>query len=957
MAPNDKFLKLALYNAGSLNTGHDDFLAAMNHFNADIVAINETWLPSGQEACAPAAPGYRLRMLPRPPHMRNGRGGGVAFYVKRDISVRFVKSPDADIEQLWLSTKVNGYRLIIGTAYRPQWISVDLFLDALTESVTYFSNYDHMVLLGDFNVNLLADDSNARKITQFLNYTDLKQVVTEPTHFTSDSDTLIDLVCTNCRVRHVLVSNITGSIGHAMVNVSLSLKKIKIPPRLITFRPLKNIDLHTFNKDLDSLDWKSVSNLTTAECLLNNFYFLLLTLFDKHAPYKTITIRSKQSLPWMTDIIQLMIGLRNQAHENYRKSKLDTDRQYYKDLKSLVIAAIASEKRAYFNHYVNSNIKNSKIFWKNLKEKVLVDPGKSECLPDCFNDPNLINDSFLDVPGEDIVPISELTFFELHRFGTSTFHLQPVSESEVFKYILSIKSNAVGKDGISRDMLMLTMPRTLTLIADILNKSIVSGTVPIQWKEAVVNPLSKVDQPHDLKDLRPISILPYLSKILEKIVYNQLSKYVENNNILPTFQSGFRKGRGTVTTLLDVTDNILAEQDRGCGTILTLLDFSRAFDSINIPLLLSKLAYYGFDHHSIMWFNSYLSNRSQSVKLSKEDGTNIISRSKPVTRGVPQGSILGPLLFIIYSADLAKVITSCKYHCYADDVQLYISATPDNITQALLGMTEDLHRIADWSDRNALVLNPSKSKYLILGSKNQVKKILLSNPVVNIRGQAIERVEEVKNLGVILDSDLRFESHVLNLVRNCFYRLKVLYKIRNLLSEKARITVCESLILSRLNYGDLVYGPRLLSKTQRLVQRVQNACCRFCFNVPARTHISPYLNNAELLNMSSRRQLHLASLMFDVVKFKTPVYLHSKLKFPPSGCRSTRPPLATHLHRTVAFTGSFRYQATKCWNNIPPPLRSITSKCTFKAHLKINILNKQKMGTAIITTRTKSKKL
>lgn len=292
------------------------------------------------------------------------------------------------------------------------------------------------------------------------------------------------------------------------------------------------------------------------------------------------------------------------------------------------------------------------------------------------------------------------------------------------------------------------------------------------------------------------------------------------------------------------------------------------------------------------------------------------------------------------------MIQHCKYHCYADDLQLYISEVPHKISSALGKINDDLSRIADWSQKNALILNPNKSKFMVIGTKSQVRKILLLNPVVHIEGQSIERVEECRNLGITFDSHLRFESHVLGLVRTCMYRLKVLYKIRHLLNEKSRVTLCESLILSRLNYGDIVIGPRLLSRTQRLLQRVQNACCRFCFTIPPRSHITPYLNAAGMLNMESRRQLHLASLVFNVMKHEQPEYLFKKLKHSPLlsryGARTARAPLAGNLHRSVAFRGSFRFQATKCWNDLPPPMRDLKSIFTFKKHLKILLLNIQK---------------
>lgn len=188
------------------------------------------------------------------------------------------------------------------------------------------------------------------------------------------------------------------------------------------------------------------------------------------------------------------------------------------------------------------------------------------------------------------------------------------------------------------------------------------------------------------------------------------------------------------------------------------------------------MSYYGVDPLSIGWFESYLKGRRQSVKLVKANGHYLISESKLVDCGVPQGSILGPLLFSLYCTDLVNVIKYCRYHCYADDVQLYISESPENIPYAVSMINEDMDKIAEWSSKNSLVLNPDKSKWMILGTKKQVVNILNNNPSLCILGSNIERVKEAKNLGVIFDEQLRFESHISNVVKNCFYRRKILKK-------------------------------------------------------------------------------------------------------------------------------------------------------------------------------------
>jgi hypothetical protein len=382
----------------------------------------------------------------------------------------------------------------------------------------------------------------------------------------------------------------------------------------------------------------------------------------------------------------------------------------------------------------------------------------------------------------------------------------------------------------------------------------------------------------------------------------------------------------------------------GEGSILVLLDFSRAFDTINTTLLLSKLTYYGFESTTVKWFTSYLSKRTQFVETRNDGGLISVSTALPVDRGVPQGSILGPLLFILYSADIVGSIRSCNYQLYADDLQLYISFKPDAIKTAIAKLNTDLGHISQWCDKNNLVLNSEKSKFLILGSKNLIKKIANQDPQVYIAGSPLECVTQARNLGLLMDGELRFENHILDIMRNCFYRLKVLYRIRQSLSVDARIKICEALVLSKLNYIDAVFGGCLLARTKKILQRVQNACVRYCFTVPRYSHITPYLSQNKLLNMASRRVLHFANLLFGVVHTGKPAYLYDKLRF---SLRSNR--ISSRLlcppHRTSAFRGSFRFAAAKCWNDLPPPIRNCKSIGSFKVHLRNHILQVQVSST------------
>lgn len=539
-----------------------------------------------------------------------------------------------------------------------------------------------------------------------------------------------------------------------------------------------------------------------------------------------------------------------------------------------------------------------------------------------------------------------MTFYEFDRHCNKTFSLSPTTAATVTKILTSIKTTAKGLDMIDIDMLLLTLPRTADILTHIINRSIQTMTFPVDWKIAQVTPLPKKPNPANLSELRPISILPCASKVIERVVCDQLSAYLEKNGILPELQSGFRKGRSTVTALLDVVDNILQARDVGESTILVLLDFSRAFDCINVSLLLSKMSYYGFDVSAVKWFDSYLSGRVQTVALRRMDGSTLRSALCPVERGVPQGSILGPLLFILYSADITNNIRGSKYHLYADDLQLYLSSAPACISVAVNTINADLARISTWSEKNCLVLNPNKSKYVVFGSEHQIRNTIsnletLTTSNVAIMGEPIERVVEANNLGLLMDGKLRFENHIQKVVSNCFYRLKVLYNVRDYLSVDLRVNLCESLILSRLNYCDVVYAGCITGRTKKLLQRVQNACIRFCFRVPPRSHITPYLNAAGLLNMPARRRLHLATLLFGIVRSGVPAYLLSRLVWPKSA-RRCKAMILVPRHRTAAFRGSFKFAASKCWNDLPPPIQGASSKYTFKRQLKGYLFTLQK---------------
>lgn len=733
---------------------------------------------------------------------------------------------------------------------------------------------------------------------------------------------------------------------HGLVLGDFNIRKQKPVKRFVESRSLTGINFDSFQNDLKFIPWDDIMQFQDVQSKLEIFNETIIMLFDKHAPLKRRRVQDSPK-PWITCNIRLMMTLRDEALLKALTKKTDSAKSYYKNLRNFVTASVEREKSAFITHYINNNLKQPKKMWNYLKKLKTLNNSSMTSIPDHLMDSNSINNHFLNVPGDGVVDNKLIAFFQCNKRSQNVFSLSTVSEETVGKILLNIKTKASGCDGINSEMIQLTLPESLPLITNIINSSILSGVFLSAWKRSVVKPIPKCNSVEELKDLRPISILPVISKVLEKVVYMQMEKFINQENILPKHQSGFRKSHGTETALLKVTDDLLSASDSGMASVLVLLDFSRAFECLNPYLLVAKLSYYGFSSETCEWFKSYLIGREQYVELENGKGSKIVSSVENVLRGTPQGSILSPILFSLFTADLSEHIKACNYHLYADDTQIYHSFEPEHTRDAIQRINEDLNEIYEWAQRNSLVLNALKSKFMILGTKTQISNVLRNDPRLAINFTQIPLETEVRNLGMIMDSALRYEKHVNDKIKNAFYKLKVLYPIRKYISEEVRGLLCDHLVLSPFNYCSAVYGPRIWIKTENAIQRVQNACARFCFNIPRRDHVTPYLVKKNILNMKSRRELHLACVTQKVLYNKKPEYLFEKFSWSKDIHQAyTRSKhsntLAIPLFKKPGFKGCFKLRAAKIWNDLPPPLRTIRCSVIFKTRVKLNLLVRQR---------------
>ncbi len=421
---------------------------------------------------------------------------------------------------------------------------------------------------------------------------------------------------------------------------------------------------------------------------------------------------------------------------------------------------------------------------------------------------------------------------QFHSFST-------IGEVELYKLVKSSKPTTCMLDPIPSKLLKEVLPEVIDPLLVIINSSLSLGYVPKNFKLAVIKPLIKKPQldPKDLVNYRPISNLPFLSKILEKVVSSQLYSFLEKNDIC----EDFRPYHSTETALIRVTNDLLLSSDRGCISLLVLLDLSAAFDTIDHNILLNRLEnFVGISGSALAWFKLYLSDRHQFVAVNEE-----VSYRSQVQYGVPQGSVLGPLLFTLYMLPLGNIIRKhgVSFHCYADDTQLYISSRPGE-THQIEKLMECIVDIKNWMTSNFLLLNSENTEVLIIAPKTPTINNL--EHCLTLDGCSVNSSSSVRNLGVLFNSNLSFDSHVSSICKTAFFHLKNISKLRPMLSMSNAEILIHAFMTSRLDYCNALLGgcsARLINK----LQMVQNAAARVLTRTRKYEHISPVLSTLHWL--------------------------------------------------------------------------------------------------------------
>lgn len=498
------------------------------------------------------------------------------------------------------------------------------------------------------------------------------------------------------------------------------------------------------------------------------------------------------------------------------------------------------------------------------------------------------------------------------------FSFSPTNDLETSIAIHSIKSDAIGLDNLPLKFLKHILPFIIQQITYIFNLIIRTGKFPTVWKETKIIPIKKNKRINDINNLRPISILCGLSKAFEKILKTQIQSYLSGFDLLSPFQSGFRAGHSTTSALLKVHDDIHKFVDKRGLAILMLIDFSKAFDRVSHCKLLKKLSSsFYFSSQAVNTIKSYLCHRKQVVYAN-----NSFSKSSFIISGVPQGSVLGPLLFTMFINDLPSILKHCQIHMFADDVQLYLCSDSLNLNEIARLVNLDLARLLHWSEKNLLQINGSKTK-AILFTRN-TRPIVL--PSIYLGSEQIEFLEKVNNLGVVFQNNLEWDDHINAQCGKVYAGLRRLRLTASMLPCNVKLMLFKSLLLPHFMYGlELV-----MNASARSLDRLRvalNCCVRWVFNLNRYSHVTRL--QSKLLGCSFYQFFKLRScfMVFKIINCTSPQYLKDKLQ-PFRSNRNRNFVLPTH--DTSHYGGTFFIRSVIYWNQLPSLIKNINSYRSFR---------------------------
>ena len=881
---------LAHHKASEFTIFHNNIRSISKNFNEietdlfvncnqypDLMAFTDTQLIEGADA--PVVEGYIFEGVPSP----TGRAGGVGLYLSNSIEYSVTSEYSLNefkCEDLWLKLKVDSNSrskddLIIGVVYRHNFVSnydqfTKKFCDILLSLNEKKKNY---YIVGDFNINLMKFNlgGNVTKYMNAISSTGCGVFINQPTR--RESRSCVDHVYSNLPNEnldnYIILSDITDHFATlTKINgISRNFEKEEIFYRKTN---LNDLEWENLNKDLDITLKENIpfQHLLNAEHLARSITDCYQTIVDKHMPLKKLTKKqnSRYDKPWITSGFKTSIRKKKELQTIYNKTKCPADeiryksylnklthlkdkakKKYYRDKSALygqdkakawqLINEISNRKRK-----KGSNIKSI----KNKDGDVLSD---SRSIANCFNKHfgtigETMAKKFSTIDQSRLKdPLSYIS-----KEIKNTFLLSKTNCHEISTLFYKLNGKKSGNP-ISNHSLKGTKETILPYLNVLFNKCIHEGVFPDTFKTAEVIPLFKGGDRKDLGNYRPISLLPAIGKLFEKLLATRIINFFVKYELFSPAQFGFRAGFATEYAIADIYEKLIYNLDKGTNSCAIFLDLAKAFDSVSHEILLRKIHHYGIRGKPLELFRSYLNSRKQYVKLN-----GIKSSLIEIKFGVPQGSILGPLLFLIFINDLPDA-TNFFIKLFADDT--FLCTQNDDFTSMESDVNIELEKVAIWLASNKLTLNTDKSKFMILSKTSGIPNLM-----IRMNGVALKRCDSYKYLGVMIDKDLSWGPHIDYISKKIAKACGALAKLRYCVGMDMLKNVYHALIHSYLRYGILVWGTAPQTTLDPLRVLV-NKSIRIIANLPfGSIELDPVFKELKLLKLNKIHKLETAKFIF-----------------------------------------------------------------------------------------------
>ena len=942
-----------------------------NSNKPNIIAITETHLNDKQnhgytkDEIQNLLPGYKFFHLNR----KTKKGGGVGIFIDIKYAGNAkLESTNLFIDEIFeaitiripnITFETTKKDLVILTVYRqPGNANTTVFLESLQGWLDlYNKNTNEIVIMGDMNLDLLkyqTHNPTSDYIDIMMSHSFLP-LITRPTRIKHSSATLIDHIFfkSTCFKAGILNSEIAGSHGftdHLPTFCILKIRQTTKKPASTYTKTFFTSEGHDQRREnLKKVNW----DLFYSENDPNNAYKMFqdqyCEIYNSSLTTKTyqVTWRNCPREPWMKPAIIRKMKKRD------RLLKISGRRADYKKLRNEIVHDCRKAEREYFKKRITESWNNIREQWKTLRLVMGKTNDKTE-FPSAFQHDgawltdkqhivNGMNEYYSNVGPQ--VNKSVGTAKNGHRFYLSKNKARITQQLMECEFTADDVYNACkllypksscDAYGLSQKVILQDMDIITPLFVHLINCSIASGICPDMSKLAKVIPVYKnKGENYVFSNYRPISMLPVFSKIIEKLIYNKIFSFLVRYDILYKSQYGFRKGHNTTQATLDFLQTIEKAMKENELAIGIFCDLSKAFDTLDHEILLSKLDHYGIRGSWLKWLKSYLSNRQQFVEM---DGKQ--SHLLPITVGVPQGSILGPLLFLIYINDLPAAVSDLTPIMFADDTNLVIKGK--DLPELIKTINNELKHLSDYFKANKLKLNADKTK-LVCFRKKGVK---LTKDLIDIKldGTKLQCESSATFLGITLDEHLTWENHC-NLVANKMSRnTGVLNRVKKILPSSSLLTIYNSLIASHLYYGLEIWGAAS-GKFVNRISGIQKKAVRIITRAHRLAHTEPRMKSLNILKVADQHKLQCLCLTYDMMKKNCPdIYNFNLNRYAYSANRELRstasqpdnirePSLSSPWGKN-----SFPHLAPSYWNGIPEHVKQLMSRKAFKRATKKSLL-------------------